>query len=463
MIFAARRIGCFGCTPQVLPQSAQSAGKPQHFLSGMSAPTSSGKCDVYGFPFDPTPSELSDYSSCQQYEQRRAAKWSTLAASQTLPSGGKLKRYLRKGVPHQYRNWVWWQISGAQRKRQAYPADYYEKMIMTGEAKVSAKQIELDLPRTFPRNAWINSTEGQATLRRVLTAYSAHNPDVGYCQGMNFLVALLLLALDKDQEKAFWVMVVLLDDILYANTFAPNLNGCHVEMRALGDLIAAKMPQLHAHLQATGCDVSLLATDWYLCLFSTSLPSEAAARVWDALLYEGAKVIYRVALALLKMHEQAILARDNAGEILKVVKQAAQHTYNRDRLMSIAFEDVGSMPMSRVHNLRSAHQKAVDEEMAARAAERRKYTLKESITSAQQFQGERVEKAGFAANGTNQLPSAPAGTPATVAQGQAPLVAQAALTQAQAAAANMRQGLTAVMGSFGRGSTNTSSRTAPQQ
>lgn len=96
MIFAARRIGCFGCTPQVLPQSAQSAGKPQHFLSGMSAPTSSGKCDVYGFPFDPTPSELSDYSSCQQYEQRRAAKWSTLAASQTLPSGGKLKRYLRK-------------------------------------------------------------------------------------------------------------------------------------------------------------------------------------------------------------------------------------------------------------------------------------------------------------------------------------------------------------------------------
>lgn len=60
-----------------------------------------------------------------------------------------------------------------------------------------------------------------------------------------------------------------------------------------------------------------------------------------------------------------------------------------------------------------------------------------------------LSAAGFAANGTNQLPSAPAGTPATVAQGQAPLVAQAALTQAQAAAANMRQGLTAVMGSFG--------------
>ena len=30
--------------------------------------------------------------------------------------------------------------------------------------------------------------------------------------------------------------------------------------------------------------------DWFLCLFCTSLPSETAARVWDALLHEGTKV-----------------------------------------------------------------------------------------------------------------------------------------------------------------------------
>ena len=41
------------------------------------------------------------------------------------------------------------------------------------------------------------------------------------------------------------------------------------------------------------CNISLLATDWYLGLFSTSLPSETVARVWDALFSEGPKILFR--------------------------------------------------------------------------------------------------------------------------------------------------------------------------
>lgn len=35
-----------------------------------------------------------------------------------------------------------------------------------------------------------------------------------------------------------------------------------VEMKALDELIANKLPKLHAHLVATECDISLIATDW---------------------------------------------------------------------------------------------------------------------------------------------------------------------------------------------------------
>ena len=66
-------------------------------------------------------------------------------------------------------------------------------------------------------------------------------------------------------------------------------------------------------LQATMCDISIIATDWYLCLFSTSLPAETVARVWDALFNEGPKILYRVALALLKVEEETLLKFDNAG------------------------------------------------------------------------------------------------------------------------------------------------------
>lgn len=47
-------------------------------------------------------------------------------------------------------------------------------------------EIEKDVSRTFPGNLFFGGDgPGVAKLRRVLVAYSWHNPAVGYCQGMN--------------------------------------------------------------------------------------------------------------------------------------------------------------------------------------------------------------------------------------------------------------------------------------
>ncbi len=35
---------------------------------------------------------------------------------------------------------------------------------------------------------------------------------VGYCQGMNYLAAMLLLALERSEENSFWLLVALIDD-----------------------------------------------------------------------------------------------------------------------------------------------------------------------------------------------------------------------------------------------------------
>ena len=72
--------------------------------------------------------------------------------------------------------------------------------------------MQQDLGRTFPSNAWVSTAEGLAALRRVLLAFSAHSPRIGYCQSMNFLAAALLLALGRAEDSAFWVLVCLIDD-----------------------------------------------------------------------------------------------------------------------------------------------------------------------------------------------------------------------------------------------------------
>ena len=49
-------------------------------------------------------------------------------------------------------------------------------------------------------------------LFNVLRAYAAHNPEVGYCQGFNFIVGRLLRIMSE--EEAFWMLSSLLESFL---------------------------------------------------------------------------------------------------------------------------------------------------------------------------------------------------------------------------------------------------------
>lgn len=43
------------------------------------------------------------------------------------------------------------------------------------------------------------------------------------------------------------------------------------------ELVIEKMPKLAEHFSSVHCDITIVATDWFLCLFCTTLPSEVSA------------------------------------------------------------------------------------------------------------------------------------------------------------------------------------------
>ncbi|XP_022771708.1 TBC1 domain family member 2A-like isoform X2 [Durio zibethinus] len=233
---------------------------------------------------------------------KSSLKFSALANAITL------KKLIRKGIPPVLRPKVWFSLSGAAKKKSTVPESYYNDLTKAVEGKVTpaTRQIDHDLPRTFPGHPWLDTPEGHAALRRVLVGYSFRDSDVGYCQGLNYVAALLLLVM-KTEEDAFWMLAVLLENVLVSDCYTNNLSGCHVEQRVFKDLLAKKCPRIAAHLEALEFDVSLVATEWFLCLFSKSLPSETTLRVWDVLFYEGAKVLFHAALAIFKMKEEELL------------------------------------------------------------------------------------------------------------------------------------------------------------
>ena len=42
-----------------------------------------------------------------------------------------------------------------------------------------------------------------------------------------------------------------------------------------------KLGKLQAHLQKLYCDMTIIATDWFLCLFCTALPSEVSQALFS--------------------------------------------------------------------------------------------------------------------------------------------------------------------------------------
>ncbi|KAK8504169.1 hypothetical protein V6N13_062528 [Hibiscus sabdariffa] len=272
-----------------------------------------------------------------------------------------LKKLIRKGIPPVLRPKVWFSLSGAAEKRSTVPESYYNDLLMAVEGMdtPATRQIDHDLQRTFPGHPWLDTPGGHAALRRVLVAYSFRDSYVGYCQGLNYVAALLLLVM-KTEEDAFWMLAVLLENVLVNDCYTNNLSGCHVEQRVFKDLLAKKCPRIAAHLEALGFNVSLVATEWFLCLFSKSLPSETTMRVWDVLFYEGAKVLFYVALAIFKMNEHELLLTHQVGDVINILQRTTHHLFDPDELLTVAFDMIGFMTTNTISKQRKKQEMELD-------------------------------------------------------------------------------------------------------
>merc|ERR1739848_806954 len=134
--------------------------------------------------------------------------------------------------------------------------------------------IELDLLRTLPNNKHYDNpnADGIPKLRRVLLAYSVHNPDVEYCQGFNRLVAIALLFMAE--EDAFWCLVYIIEQLMPSEYYSRDkqLIGAQVDQEVLKEMLSEKLPKLSQHFTTHSVDPALFTLNWFLCVFVDTMP-----------------------------------------------------------------------------------------------------------------------------------------------------------------------------------------------
>ena len=220
----------------------------------------------------------------------------------------KLKSRTRKGIPDNLRSYVWQLFAG---KDKLVIKDLFEKLDKEPINKNSELSIIKDLDRTYPLCQLFKEKygKGQRNLFRVLSNYSKYNKNIGYVQGLGYLAALFLIYMDE--ESAFYMLHAVIKNYEMEGLYLPGFPDLKKKFYVLLNLEKKFIPEIYNILKRDEALPSFYASEWFMCLFCKDVKPNILVRIIDVFLYEGYKVIYRFAIAFLKMKENDFIKNPN--------------------------------------------------------------------------------------------------------------------------------------------------------
>lgn len=219
---------------------------------------------------------------------------------------------VRLGIPEALRGKIWQKLSNVEGRIDM--TDKYRTLI-TEKTKCETV-IQRDIHRTFPAHKCFKESggSGQDALFKVSKAYAVYDSEVGYCQGLSFIAASLLLHMPE--EDSFCVLVSLMYDYRLRDLYKQGFESLYLRLFQLDRLIREHLPKLHEHFERCGVETHMYASQWFLTLFTARFPLCFVFHVLDVFLLDGIPLLFQVAITLLSICEAELRQLDFEG-ILK--------------------------------------------------------------------------------------------------------------------------------------------------
>ncbi|XP_032995450.1 TBC1 domain family member 24-like [Lacerta agilis] len=184
------------------------------------------------------------------------------------------------------------------------------------------------------------SEEGVTAVKKILICISSLYPDITYCPLLPAVTA-LMLHYSQGEAQCF-------EDtcrLLYCN--APHTSYIdhsflthEASCMTFGDLANKHCPAAHRLIASSSDNIFEVYSNWLVWLFD-GLPFDYVIRIFDVYLLEGQKVLYRIALALLKQFQLSVASQglevvDIKGSLWGFMRDIREHM-TTDKLLEKAF------------------------------------------------------------------------------------------------------------------------------
>ena len=234
-----------------------------------------------------------------------------VALQRTKGSRSRVKAYKRLTtvpIPQNLRYKVWaflLDVASLQEQKRGI----YQDLKRGAESLLSADTIhtiDVDVVRTMPSHSlfWAGGAAmGVDSLRSVLRAYAAYAPDVGYCQGMSSIAAMLLMN-SRDEEEAFLMLIRFMDRFSYKKVFYPGFPQMQQWIKEILPMCDKYCPEVMKKLESENVPPELYMDKWLLTALTHNFPHRHVLRIWDMMFLGGSpKIILKASLGVL--HESA--------------------------------------------------------------------------------------------------------------------------------------------------------------
>ncbi|CAD8144667.1 unnamed protein product [Paramecium pentaurelia] len=189
--------------------------------------------------------------------------------------------------------------------------------------------VERDVKRTFYNHPFFQlESQSYQLLSQLLNLIDATFRGIGYTQGMNFILAFMLMQSGGNIEQAWpasFLMFYCSKWMLYA-IYMPEFPLMKLICCVTKEILKEQDCQLYKHYMQLEIDDSFLLQKWIFTLYLYNIPKQACLHFWDIIFQKGILIMASINCQLLISFKSSIMNFNNSIEFLEYT-QDQQNNY----------------------------------------------------------------------------------------------------------------------------------------